>query len=487
MDNPTVVSSGILGNPVNTGERAAAPAAEPVDVRVRYVLLLAVAFGALLVLVGLSDLLVMYKSKELYAQLFEMNQSYRKVGMSLEQVRSGIHISNVLIRDFLLDPSFTRADSYRSEMLTLRKETDKHLDDLQHASSTVRAPQLETLRVKVYAYWDSLNPVFEWNPAEKRASSYIFLRREVMPRRDAVLQLADQIQQFSETSLAREQRDIQTSEREFKTFEKRMMAASLALALVLAFVCLIRVRMLEKLERRQYQRANESKRRALQAEDDMRQLSRQLVQAQEEERRSIARELHDEVGQMLTGLRMELKSLQRLQSSPKELFDARLDKTKSLIEKTVRSVRGLAMGLRPSMLDDLGLRPALEWQSREFERLYEIPVALTLSESIDFLPEDHRITIYRIIQEALTNCARHAQAKNIDVEVLDKQGTIQITIADDGVGFTRSSRTGPGLGLLGIQERVHRLGGLFEVKPREGGGTVLVAEIPSEDMVIGYA
>lgn len=83
MDNPTVVSSGILGNPVNTGERAATPAAEPVDVRVRYVLLLAVAFGALLVLVGLSDLLVMYKSKELYAQLFEMNQSYRKVGMSL--------------------------------------------------------------------------------------------------------------------------------------------------------------------------------------------------------------------------------------------------------------------------------------------------------------------------------------------------------------------------------------------------------------------
>ena len=217
----------------------------------------------------------------------------------------------------------------------------------------------------------------------------------------------------------------------------------------------------------------------------MRQLSRQLVQAQEEERRSIARELHDEVGQMLTGLRMELKSLQRLQSSPKELFDARLDKTKSLIEKTVRSVRGLAMGLRPSMLDDLGLRPALEWQSREFERLYEIPVALTLSESIDFLPEDHRITIYRIIQEALTNCARHAQAKNIDVEVLDKQGTIQITIADDGVGFTRYSRTGPGLGLLGIQERVHHLGGLFEVKPREGGGTVLVAEIPSEDMVMG--
>jgi Signal transduction histidine kinase len=139
------------------------------------------------------------------------------------------------------------------------------------------------------------------------------------------------------------------------------------------------------------------------------------------------------------------------------------------------------------MLDDLGLRPALEWQSREFERLYEIPVAVTASESIDFLPEDHRITIYRIIQEALTNCARHARAKQIEVEVLDKQGVIQITIADDGVGFTRSSQTGSGLGLIGIQERVHRLGGIFEVKPRAGGGTVLLAEIPSEDMVIGHA
>src|SRR6476469_4658796 len=129
MANPTVVTNGSIGNPVNTGERLT-PDAEPTDVRVRYVLLLAVAFGALLVLVGLSDLLVMYKSKELYAQLFEMNQAYRKIGGSLEQVRSGIHISNVLIRYFLLDPSFIRADSYRSEMLALRQETDKHLDEL---------------------------------------------------------------------------------------------------------------------------------------------------------------------------------------------------------------------------------------------------------------------------------------------------------------------------------------------------------------------
>ena len=190
---------------------------------------------------------------------------------------------------------------------------------------------------------------------------------------------------------------------------------------------------------------------------------------------------------MLTGLRMELRAIQRLHSSPKDVFDARLEESKHLIERTLRSVRDLAMGLRPSMLDDLGLRPALEWQGREFERRYEIPVRLTMDESMDGLPENHRTTVFRIVQEALTNCARHAHAKNIEVSLINRQGVVELIIADDGIGFTRSSQTGVGLGLIGIQEARPATGRSVRSETGLGGGTLLLAEIPFDEMVTGNA
>jgi signal transduction histidine kinase len=453
--------------------------------RFRYTQPLTFAFVCLLLLIGVSGIVALRKSKQLYQKLSQVNESYQHLERSLNEVRSGIHTSNVLVRDFLLDPSYLRGENYRSQLLQLRSQTDKSLAELSQSAKTNR-DQLEELKNQIDGYWESFNPVFEWTPEEKRSLSYVFLRRQVMPRRDHVLYLAHQIQEFSEATLAREQHEIDESEREFKAFEKRILVISLVLGIGVAALSMFGVRSLEKREAEQRRHTFEARRRAEEAEGEMRHLSQQLVRLQEEERKRISRELHDEVGQLLTGLRMELRALSRLHGASREQFVARLDETKILLDRTVQAVRDLAMGLRPAMLDDLGLVPALQWQAREFERRHDIRVSMNLDASLDMLPDSYRTTIFRIVQEALTNCAKHAKATSIEISLQNQGGLVCLSIADDGVGLVRPTGRA-GLGLVGIQERIRELGGWFAARNREGGGTVLTAEIPSEVPVVGHA
>jgi signal transduction histidine kinase len=211
----------------------------------------------------------------------------------------------------------------------------------------------------------------------------------------------------------------------------------------------------------------------------MRRLSHRLVRAQEDERRRLSRELHDEVGQMLTALRMELGKAERVRSSNGDGFASSVADCKRIIDTVMASVRALSMGLRPTMLDDFGLGSALEWHVRDFSRRYDVPVFLTVEGEVDRLPEPHRTCVYRVVQEALTNCAKHAQAKRVDVTLRDLNGHLRLTIRDDGVGVELSEdRRGGGLGLVGIEERVREVQGVVSIRSRAGAGTTLEIDIP---------
>jgi len=192
----------------------------------------------------------------------------------------------------------------------------------------------------------------------------------------------------------------------------------------------------------------------------------------------LSRELHDEIGQSLTALRIELGNLARTRSEPGNEFDVHLEETKKLAEHTLRSARSISMGLRPAMLDELGLGPALEWQVREFSHRFNISVHLDLHSDLSDLPEQHRTYLYRIVQEALTNCARHSQARSILITVHDTADEILLTVADDGVGFPPDARSAGGLGLLGISERVRELSGLLNIDSAPGQGTRLHVTLP---------
>ena len=155
---------------------------------------------------------------------------------------------------------------------------------------------------------------------------------------------------------------------------------------------------------------------------------------------------------------------------------SRLAVIAELAERSVEALRRIALALRPSMLDDLGLVPALEWQARETGRLSGIPVEVSAAEGRGELPESHRTCIFRVAQEALHNCARHSQATRIGVALQRGSTCVWLRVDDDGKGFA-AERT-RGLGLLGMAERVGQLGGRLRVRSEPGRGTTVTAELP---------
>ena len=315
--------------------------------------------------------------------------------------------------------------------------------------------------------------MLDWTVQDAQRSSYAFLREGVTPRREAVTALTNEIETAVDASLQDNVARLARRETDFNEFLMRMTVATGILGLLVAFASVFRVRTLER-------RGEEQHRLTEQAEQEMRRLSHQLVHAQEDERRSISRELHDEVGQMLTGLRMEFRSLGKMHGASRADFDTRLEQGRVLLDQTLQSVRDIAMGLRPSMLDDLGLDAALRWQVREFGRRHDIPVTLNIDADLTNLPEQHRTNLYRIVQEALTNCARHAQAQSVTITIAYKNGDLRLVVSDDGVGMSQPAHPGGGLGLIGIQERARDLGGSVRLDSSPGRGTSLSVSVPAD-------
>lgn len=205
-----------------------------------------------------------------------------------------------------------------------------------------------------------------------------------------------------------------------------------------------------------------------------------VVSAQEEERERISRELHDETGQALTTLLVQLKMLER--SPDLEAIHQQTAGLRELTAQTLEEVRRLALDLRPSALDDLGLVPALEWYIAEFARNAKIQVYFETHDLDDIrLPHEMEIVLYRIVQETLTNVARHSQAARVWVQLEREDSTVRVSIEDDGQGFdveeTLQSQE-HSLGLLGMRERVELIGGSFHLESAPGSGTRLRIEAP---------
>jgi two-component system, NarL family, sensor histidine kinase UhpB len=210
----------------------------------------------------------------------------------------------------------------------------------------------------------------------------------------------------------------------------------------------------------------------------LRELSASVVEAREEERRRIARELHDELGQRLTALKIDLATL----AAQAQLChdDPRVAGMQAMLDDTLASVRRIASDLRPLMLDDLGLNAAIEWLARDASRRMGIPVHTRLP--LDEPVVDQRVAtaLYRMVQEALTNVARHSQAQSVEVALQAQERQLVLTVADDGVGLPEQALQRAGsFGLMGLRERAHGLGGTIDVGPRHGGGTRLTVRLPS--------
>ena len=370
--------------------------------------ILTAAFGALIVVMVLTGFNAFRRATRIYAETVSSHESYQRTSATLASLESDLYLSEITLRDYLLDPSHLTAQRHRQQLLAIRSEMERYIGVLDEIEKQEGLVVLAKLSRELDNYWNSLEPVFEWNPRQKVAYSAVFLRKNVLPQREAVSHLAREIRRTSESNLRSRQAAITRQQEAFASELRNTMILSLGLAVLIAVAVTFRVGRLEGRERQNRERAELAGR-------ELRSLSQELVSAQEEERKRLSRELHDAVGQTLTALRMELGNIERSRSANTESFATAITEAKHLAERTLRTVRDLAMGLRPSMLDDLGLGPAVEWQARDYSRRISTPVNVELEGNLELVPERYRTCIYRVVQEALTNCAKHANARRIRI------------------------------------------------------------------------
>jgi PAS domain S-box-containing protein len=218
--------------------------------------------------------------------------------------------------------------------------------------------------------------------------------------------------------------------------------------------------------------------------EQLRALSASLQSAREQEATRIARKIHDELGGILTGLRWELEELEKMIDAAdsrdlNQVMRSKLAAMLGLTDTTINAVRRIASELRPSILDDLGLVEAIEWQAEQFQARTGIQCACHSSTPSIALGNQESTALFRIVQEALTNILRHAQATRVEVVLSVKDGMLDLTVADNGRGITEADRLSrKSLGLLGMQERAHLIGGQWEITGRPGAGTTLQVRVP---------
>jgi signal transduction histidine kinase len=333
-----------------------------------------------------------------------------------------------------------------------------------------QAERIRNLEAQLDEYWQTFEPIFDWTITEKIFRSASFLRKEVVPRREAILTIAQEIEELNNANLDAQRAEVARRQALFRDDLRRLLWQTVLLGVAVALIAVFRLRTLER-------RSDQQRAIAQEAEHQMRQLAQERDAAQEEERKHLSRELHDHVAQVLTALRMELGRIERARAPADARVGAAVAESKKLVDDMFRTVRDLALGLRPSMLDDFGLLAALEWYVRDVINRYGLNVELRMEGDFDALPERHRTCVYRAVQEALTNCVRHARAHSINVSVTSDGEHLAVTVIDDGIGFD-STRRHAGLGLRGIEERVKELQGVLTIDKADTGGTKLAIRLP---------
>jgi signal transduction histidine kinase len=436
-------------------------------------------FGGLLLLMAFSALDGMQALQQIQTSNDRIREEFLLRTRVLERIRADVYVSGTYVRDYLLEPESGKAEGHRYSLRETRNDMDAALKQYRDLVNAQEQQPFRVLNGALATYWRVLEPVFGWSTEQRQRDGYLFLRDEVFPRRMSMLAIADQIGDLNEAQLRDGKLKV---DRIFSQLRRRLsitVGLTIGLGLVLAAFSTRKILGLESVAAGHYVEMAE-------ARTELQHLSARLVEAQEDERRSISRELHDEVGQALTGVLVEMANLSTLiRSGSADAVAAKADEIKRLLENAIGTVRNMALLLRPSMLDDLGLVPALEWQAREVSKRNGLWVKVEADEVSEDLPEEHKTCVYRVVQEALHNIVQHAQAHNVKVAVRQQQDQLSLSIEDDGKGFRAGHERG--MGLLGMQERVSHLGGTFSVDSQPGRGAALKVALPLAPPAVEHA
>lgn len=433
------------------------------SIQARTSLLMAVGFAALLLVIAVSSFVVWRNFTASQRRATESYNAHLQSQAALDTLRANVYLIGILTRDYLLDPNPTSANLYLQQFVSVKEQTEASFQVLESFAHTdAERTALGLLRQEIAQNYDPAGIILSWSPGEMEQRRAEMMRERLRQRQEIVALAGSVEEMISANFTAERQRRIQ-ADQDFQ----RSLGWTMAIAFFLTFA----------VTGVTFARLFSLGRQSQTAESQLRLLSVRLRTAQEEERRHLSRELHDQVGQMLTGLRMELALIARLWAGSNAEFSTRIAQAKGTAEQTLQIVRNIAMLLRPSMLDDLGLSPALSWLVSEISRTSGIPIRSDIDPQVDKLPDGHRTCMYRVVQEALTNVSRHSGAHSAEVTIRTDGKWIAGTVSDDGNGFEpNASRR---LGILGMEERVRELGGSIHFTSSAGNGTRIEIRLPN--------
>jgi signal transduction histidine kinase len=396
-------------------------------------------------------------------------------------IRGQVLLGSIYVRDALIESGQLTTDAapIRDQLRRLQAQVNQELAQYNAIDSLDEGPTWARLEDELRDYWDAAVRVV-MPDANDRLAAQRRLQSDVIPKRDGIVHLSEEIRQVMAANASREQQALSDANRQIHRRIWETTAIAVALGVAIAILSTWYVGRLEATVVQEHAQVAENR-------QELRQLSGRLVRAQEEERRTIARELHDEIGQALTAVEVELAVAEAAVGRDGRAAAA-IHEARTVTQRALGSVRDLSQLLRPSMLDDFGLPDTLKWYLRKFSDRTGVRTELVAERLDDRLPIDVEVCVYRAIQEALTNVSRHAQATRCKVFVQRLAASVIVTVEDDGVGWRADSpgmaATRDGLGLVGIRERASELGGTFRIEGRGGKGTRLTIELPvgAEDL-----
>jgi signal transduction histidine kinase len=406
-----------------------------------------------------------------------INERYMRAQDLLARTRGHVLTGSVYVRDALLDPDPRHAAQYR-----LQLEESYHAADaaLRQYVPVIDRPEdherIAHLHREMGDFRRTLMEVLDTDSRQWPTEARTLLQRRIVPKREGVMRISEQVQALNRSAFVQQQSEIAASYRLTQRRVWQSFGLAVAASLGIALLAMLYAGRLEDRIQRQHLKDAETAR-------DLQRLSAQILTAHEEERRSIARELHDEVGQVLTAIKVEISLAQHAieaAGGPPNL----LEEARTITDGALHAVRDLSHLLHPALLDDLGLPAAVAWYIKGFGKRHGLLVELLHERMDDRLAAGIETTAYRIVQEALTNVARHAQAKSCRIYLQRLTNTLLVTIEDDGVGFDPECVEPPGtirgLGLISIRERVAQHHGTVRLETGPGKGVRLTVELPAQ-------
>jgi signal transduction histidine kinase len=438
---------------------------------------LVVGFGLTLGLWLFAGYQVSLRIREAQRDAVAVSTRYLQAQDLLSAVRAQVLVASVLVRDALLDPDDTAVARHQEEIEQAYDSIDQQLSRyVPFVGSSAERERVSRLRSEVQQLRSASEDVLATERTRSSVDARLLLRR-FMPKREAAIRVSEEVQALNRSAFVDQQQAITGRQSSMQRQVLTVFGVSLAISLAIGWLAFYHTTRFEL-------RLTEQRAREEQIAGDLQRLSAKLIHVQEDEQRRIAHDLHDAVGQALSAVKLELavaqRKLDRIAAGANMLSDAQAS-----ADSALRSVRDLSHLLHPSALDDLGLVAALDSHLTEFRKRHEMSVDFVHHGLSGRQPPETERAVYRIVQEAFTNIARHADARAVRVALSDHAGTIRVVVEDDGVGFdvARAEQPGrrSGLGLLSIRERASQLGGTVRIESGPSKGTRIEVELPGRD------